>query len=676
MKKIILILFFCIGIHFSYSQSSCATAQSITVGTYTVSALIGNNSVTPCYSTSANLANWYSYTPTQNCTVTISSDLPVNICKDTYINVYTGTCSGLTCLVSDDDSGAITCNNGANTNSYLSLATFTAFAGTTYYIAWDNRWSTTAPLGFDFQLTEATYVEPPISFISTIIPSSSTICSVVDMNGDYLDDIVTVQTNQMTVLSQNTIGGGFTSTVYPLPNLTATPSWSIAAGDFDKNGFNDLVFGSSSRVAVIKANSNQTAYTEIAYPQNIFTQRTNFVDINNDGNLDLWACHDVAQSYAYKNDGAGNLVFDTSLMPTLAVGGNYQSQWSDIDNDGDIDMYLAKCRGGAAVGDSQRINLFYENNGNGTFTESGAGAGINDGSQSWSSAIEDYDNDGDMDILLSNISDTNKLYRNNGDGTFTDVYATSGIDAQVGSWELQAADFNNDGRMDFIWQNGKELYLNNGNLTFTGYDLPFSKGGIGDLNNDGFLDVQYNNQVFFNVPNVNNWIKITLQGIQSNRNGIGARIEIYGAFGKQIREIKSGNGFSQQSTLNAHFGIGTDTAITKTIVRWPSGLVDTIINPTINQATLVVEGSTLSTEKFNNTIFSLYPVPAKNILNIKSNDNVIMKLAKVYDLNGKLILENKLTTPALNIESLSKGTYILMLRDANDKDYSQKFTKE
>lgn len=676
MKKITLLFFLFCGIQFSHAQGTCATAQAITAGLHTVTEITGTNTVTPCYSTNATKANWYSYTPTQNYTVTISSDLAINICKDTFINVYSGSCSSLSCLASDDDAGVIACNNGSNTNSYLSVVTFIALAGNTYYFAWDNRWSAASPLGFDFQLTEAPVAIPPISFTPASISSSATICNVADLNGDYLDDIATVQTNQMTVLTQNTTGDGFTSAIYQLPNLTATPSWSITAGDFDKNGYNDLVFGSGNRVAVIKANATGTGYTEFAYPQNIFTQRANFVDINNDGHLDLWACHDVAQSHAYRNDGAGNLNFDISLMPTLAVGGNYQSQWSDLDNDGDIDMYLAKCRGGAAVGDPQRINLFYKNNGNGTFTESGAVAGINDGAQSWSSAIEDYDNDGDMDILLSNISDTNKLYRNNGDGTFTDVYSASGIDSQVGSWELQAADFNNDGWMDFLWQNSKELYLNNGNLTFTGYDLSFSEGGIGDLNNDGFLDVQFNNQVFYNVPNANNWIKIKLQGIQSNRNGIGARIEIYGAFGKQIREIKSGNGFSHQSTLNAHFGIGTETAITQIIIRWPSGIVDTITNPTINNATLVVEGSSLAIEDFANTEFSLYPIPAKNVLNVKTSATVIMKLAKVFDLNGKLVFESNLTSNQIPTESLSKGTYILLLRDSNDKDYSQKFIKE
>lgn len=672
MKKITFLILI-LSCQFSIAQSSCATAIPVAAGITTVPNLSGSVSTTTCTTSNATLTNWYSYTPTQNFTVTITSDLAVNICKDTYVSIYRGTCSSFTCVAFDDDAGTIACNDGSNTNSYLSVVSFTALAGNTYYIAWDNRWNGS---GFDFQLTEQPIVAPPISFTTSPITSSSTICCVSDMNGDFLDDIVTVQSNQMTVLTQKTTGG-FDSNVYSLPGLTATPSWSIASGDFDKNGFNDLVFGSGSRVAVIKANATGTGYTEIAYPQNIFTQRTNFVDINNDGNLDLFACHDVAQSHAYRNDGAGNLIFDISFFPTLAVGGNYQSQWSDIDNDGDFDMYLSKCRGGAPVGDAQRINLLYLNNGNGTFTENGAAAGVNDGSQSWASAIEDYDNDGDMDILLSNISDTNKFYRNNGDGTFTDVYSTTGIDSQVGSWEIQAADFNNDGWIDFLWQNSKELWINDGDGTFSGYDVPFNEGGIGDLNNDGFLDVQTGGNVYYSVPNDNHWITINLHGIQSNYNGIGARIELYGAWGKQIREIKSGNGFSHQSTLNAHFGIGSETEITQLIIKWPSGIVDTISNPASDSKITVVEGSTLSNEQFNSNEISLYPNPAENEINIHSlNQSISFKEFKIFDLSGKMIFETTNVNKAINISKLATGQYIFLATDANSKNYSQKFLKK
>lgn len=673
MKKITLIIVFFFSILLTHAQDNCATAITVTAGTYTVDAINGNQVPAPdCIGGGSPTAGeWYTYTATQEYTVTVTTDLPINICKDTRLHIYSGSCGSLTCVVGDDDSGTVQCNSG-NTNSYLSTATFNTTIGTTYYIAFDNRWSS---LGFDFQISEVPYVAPPISFTQQSIPSSSTICCVTDMDGDYLDDIVTVSSNSMTILKQLATGG-FTSSTIALPGLTTTPGWSIAAGDYDRNGFNDLVFGGGSRLTIIKANATGTNYTEVPYPQNIFTQRTNFIDINNDGNLDLWACHDVAQSHSYRNMGSGDLVFDNTLMPTLAVGGNYQSMWTDYDNDGDMDMYLAKCRGGAPIGDPQRINLLYKNNGDGTFTESGAIAGINDGSQSWSTAIEDFDNDGDLDFLLSNISDQNKFFLNNGDGTFTDIFATTGIASQVGSWELQAADFNNDGWVDFFWQNGKEIYLNNGDLTFTGYDLSFSEGGIGDLNNDGFLDVQYGSNVYYNVPNANNWIKINLQGVASNRNGIGARVEIYGAWGKQIREIRSGHGFSHQSTMNAHFGIGAETQVTQVIIRWPSGTIDVIDNPSSNQALTVIEGSSpLSIVSTEVNKITIYPNPASNSLTISNAYKLNIKSITIYSTQGRVIKTVQLLENSISVEDLAEGLYILTIQTEEGNKYSESFIK-
>ena len=346
-----------------------------------------------------------------------------------------------------------------------------------------------------------------ITFTPFTFGGTSNICCVVDMNHDFLDDVVTVSSSTVRVFTQKTDGTFETATI-PLNSQVSIADWSIAAGDYDRNGFSDIVLGNGSRVTLLKASDDGSTYSIVAYPENIFTQRTNFVDINNDGHLDLWACHDVNQNHPYRNDGNGNLIFDYSLFPTSNEGGNYATIWTDYDNDGDIDMYEAKCRGGAPVGDARRINLLYQNDGSGTYTDVAPLAGVNDGAQSWSTAAEDFDNDGDIDFLLSNISDQNRMYQNNGDGTFTDIYSTTGIAAQVGSWELQAADFNNDGYVDFFWQNGKELYINNGNMTFTGYDLPFSEGALGDLNNDGFLDVQIGSKIYFNSGNPNKWFLI------------------------------------------------------------------------------------------------------------------------------------------------------------------------
>ena len=220
--------------------------------------------------------------------------------------------------------------------------------------------------------------------------------------------------------------------------------------------------------------------------------------------------------------------------------------------------------------------------------------------------------------------------------------------------------------------------FNLGNGTFAPESHPsISVGGIGELNNDGFLDFLNGNTVRYAVPNANNWVKISLQGIESNSYGIGARVEIYGTWGKQIREIHSGDGFKYMSSLNAHFGIGTATAITQVIVRWPSGTIDTINNPVINTRIHVVENSTtLDNEIFDKSAFTIYPNPAKNILNITSDVFSVMKDVQVYDLSGKLIVTTFIVNDSISIESLSSGAYILIVKDSNGKKYTKKFLKE
>lgn len=502
----------------------------------------------------------------------------------------------------------------------------------------------------------------------------------VDMDGDYLDDIVMVTQNNLKIYRQLP-DGGFMTTLYPVAGLGSgylVPDWSIAAGDFDNNGFTDLAFGNNSRAATVKANATGTAYTATTYPMFIFSQRSNFVDIDSDGLLDLFVCHDIAQSHSYRNDGEGHLDFDLSLMPTLDLAGNYASIWTDYNNDGLQDMYLSKCRGGAPENDPQRINLLYKNNGDGTFEEVGQMAGVNDGAQSWSTAIEDFDNDGDMDMIVSNISDENRFYLNNNDGTFSDGYDDSGIAPQVGSLEIQCADFDNDGWIDFLWQNNKELYLNNGDNTFTGYDLDFSGGALADLNNDGFIDVQFSNTVYFNDGNNNNWLKVTLQGVESNRNGIGARVEIYGPWGKQIRDIRSGTGFSHMNTLNAHFGIGAAETITSVVVRWPSGKVDEILGPQKNSTVFFLEGANaMGVEHLESPELILSPNPVREIINFNFGDKQTKIVsAEIFDLTGRSILFTRTFGQQIVAGGLSTGTYILRVEAGDGRNYTSKFIKE
>ncbi|MGK4568554.1 FG-GAP repeat domain-containing protein [Flavobacterium sp. 3HN19-14] len=311
-----------------FVPSPCTTAVPVTAGVTTVAALDGTNQTTSC-STAAK-GKWYTYSVAEDAHVTITSDLPQNICKDTNFSVYTGSCSGgLTCVTSDDNSGTIACNSG-NTFSNLSKKTFDALAGVTYYIAWDNKWS---DAGFDFQIIEDVIVVPvhyTSQTISTVNTSDYNMC-VVDMNGDGKDDIASVDNNNLRVNVQGD-NGTFTPTNYPINGTSRMPGWSLAAGDLNKDGFNDLLLGSGGGLTLWISNSTGTAYTNYTPPQSIFCQRTNFIDINNDGNLDAFSCHDINPNVYYLNNGSGTYTYYQSGVTAGAYslgitpgGGNYAS---------------------------------------------------------------------------------------------------------------------------------------------------------------------------------------------------------------------------------------------------------------------------------------------------------------------------------------------------------------
>ena len=425
------------------------------------------------------------------------------------------------------------------------------------------------------------------SLIPSISGNNAEPCAV-DMNGDHLDDIVRVNNNQLVISYQNP-DGTYSTSYFDVP-FQNSASWSISGADIDRNGFTDLVFGGGSRVSFIYADDDGNGYWEHFIDDYIFSQRSTFMDIDNDGNLDAFVCHDVDLSHPYKNDGTGMLNEDQSLISTVPVGGNYAAIWVDYDNDHDCDLYITKCRGGAPPGDLQRINGLYQNNGDGTFTEVGEFAGMDSDDQSWSTVFEDFDNDGDFDAFVVNHAWANLFMDNNGDGTFTDIIAGTGIDANdLGAWESMGGDFDNDGFVDIFSEVGQGMYKNNGDGTFTDIDIQTGGGAVADLNDDGFLDIFTGNTIYINNTNANNWVKIALEGIASNINGIGSRINLYGSWGMQTRECRSGQGFSPGHSLNVHFGIGSATEIDSLEVIWPSGVVTMIENPAINQTHEIIE---------------------------------------------------------------------------------------
>ncbi|WP_396198791.1 FG-GAP-like repeat-containing protein [Flavobacterium sp.] len=683
MKKNIFIFVQCLFSIWSFAQDTCASAIPITAGLHVVTAVNGTDIPSPICASNGVIAGtngkgeWYSYTPTQNYTVTISTNISQNNpLVDTRFHVYTGTCGNLTCFAGDDDSGT----------NYSSIDIFNVTAGTSYIIAFDNRWSSN---GFTFQLIENPLVVPTPQRITYTTQNIATVNStynlcVVDMNGDRKDDIAGVSASNLRIHYQGT-GGTFTNSDFPITGTSNMPSWSLAAGDYNKDGYNDLILGGGSAVTFWKSNSTGTAYSNETFSQYVFCQRTNFVDLNNDGNLDAFSCHDVDPNVYFINNGSGVLTFyQSGVTPgatTMGIhteGGNYGSIFVDYDNDGDQDLFIAKCRGGAGTA---KFNEMHRNNGNGTFTDVSIEANLYDPIQTWSSAWADYDNDGDLDIVVgaSSTADGNHKYmRNNGNGTFTDITSGSGWDTNAStSIEHVAHDFDNDGFVDVLG-GGNKIMFNLGNGTFAPSNYSaIAVGGIGDLNNDGFLDFLNGSNVRYAIPNSNNWLKVTLQGIASNSYGIGARVEIYGAFGKQIRDIHSGDGFKYMSSLNAHFGIGAATAITKIKVIWPSGTVDIISNPNINQTLNVIEGNfPLSASTFNGKNVIIYPNPASDYLTISNIEHLNINAINIIDTNGKTISKITSNYNAIDVSNLSNGIYIISIETKEGKKFAENFIKK
>ncbi|NNC82194.1 MAG: T9SS type A sorting domain-containing protein [Flavobacteriales bacterium] len=632
-----------------YAQDDCASALAIQAGLHTVTLVDGTEVPQPICAANGDGADngeWYTYTPTEDYTVTVTSDLAQNEGIDTRFHVYTGECGNLTCWSGDDDNGSV----------YLSIASFQVLQGVTYTIAWDDRWSDS---GFDFELIENDPIESPVSFVPQNIDLAGSGLAVVDMNNDGLDDVLGVSGSTLNIHHQQTDGTLLSTTVIT-PDPDFSPSWSLAAGDLDANGMTDLLYGGGSGVTIMIANEDGTGFTEISGPEYVFSQRSNMVDINNDGNLDAFVCHDVQPNVYYLNDGNGNFTYYQGGLGETPDGGNYGSVWIDFDNDHDIDMFIAKCRGGDSPAN---INQLHRNLGGGVYEEIAADFGLADNVQTWSSAWGDFDNDGDMDALVgasSTVNGSHKLMRNGG-SIFTDVTEGSGFDTASGTGiENCTQDFNNDGYLDVLGVGGN-LMLNNGDMTFTEVDVPIGNGPIGDLDNNGFLDVLNGSNVFFNQGNNNNWLKVHLQGVQSNRDGIGARVEVTSALGTQIRDIRSGEGFRYMSSLTAHFGIAEDTEIDQVVVHWPSGAMDVIENPGINTTMVVVEGMTTGLEELSNASFQIYPSPAEDFIRIDTELPLSNQQVSILDIKGTQIINTSLNSGRVDVSTLSSGQYMIRI---------------
>jgi hypothetical protein len=326
----------------------------------------------------------------------------------------------------------------------------------------------------------------------------------------------------------------------------------------------------------------------------------------------------------YHNEGGGKFrdVSQASGFDKPAGYYGFSVLPGDYDNDGFPDVYIA-C--------DSTPSILLRNNGNGTFTDIGvlSGAAFNEDGQEQAGmgvAVADYDNDGWLDLVKTNFSDdTPTLYRNNRDGTFTDVTyrAGLGVSNRFLGWGVGFVDLDHDGWKDLLMVNGhvypaidrlgaqspyrqeRNVYWNLRNGAFLDIsaqagpailDRRSSRGAaFGDLDNDGALEVVINNMdeeasLLVNRGEKKNWLRVRTRGTRSNRDGIGARVTVAAGDRRMTDEVRSGASYLSHNDLRLHFGLGEAKQAESIEVRWPSGRREVFPAAEANREVLLEEG--------------------------------------------------------------------------------------
>ncbi len=368
----------------------------------------------------------------------------------------------------------------------------------------------------------------------------------------------------------------------------------IAWGDYDADGFLDLYVG------------NYIEYTKVPQGEEVFFPYDFFGQAN----------------VLYLNKGDGGFI---NVTEAAKVTGGFHLTLgvaaADYDADGDLDIYLAN--------DTDQ-NILYRNDGEVTFTNTNqpdARSRTGDIRSGMGIAWGDYDNDADLDLFVTNwLDENNVLYENNGDGTFTDVSARSGIFASgLGKtcWGTALFDADNDGDLDLFFACGHidpasweahgqhdVMLRNNGDGTFTDiskaaglhqFDSPGVGRGVavGDYDADGDLDLVIvnsggkpmllRNEGARAVEKRQNWLHLRTIGTVSNRDGIGALVTVQSGNLRQISQVAAGDSYLSQSSPALEFGLGHREKVDSVVIQWPSGIVQTVRDVRANQRLTIVE---------------------------------------------------------------------------------------
>lgn len=496
-------------------------------------------------------------------------------------------------------------------------------------------------------------------------------CIFIDVNNDGFLDIYVLNNNTTNKLYINNGGAAFTESASTWGLASSFPGRGTSFADYNNDGYPDIVVGNWQTAIVLYKNLG-TSFIDDAAASGVALMSwggsTSWLDFNKDGKIDFAFGNDGVPyhyNYFFKNldlTHFTNVAYPIGLTDSLST---LTISSADYDNDGDLDIFFGSQTTMPAVG----TGVLYRNNGDGTFTDVSVASGLITFSYSWGAAWGDYNNDGYMDLALANTNFNSQLFRNNGNGTFTEVTDSLGISDCASSYSCGWADVDNDGDLDLYFARGlntpDKLFRNDGtifsNIATTAGTADTRHSSCitwGDYNNDGFLDLYLNNNGYENRLYKNNhetnykWFILKLQGTTTNRSAIGSRVIVKTGNVTQIREVEGGSGGKGMNSLPVEFGLKQAAIIDSVIVKWQSGLVQTFVNIPVNQNLTLIEGGTIGVSGIGEILpgnFSLsqnYPNPFNPSTTIKFEvpKSAFVSII-VYDLLGRevkrLVNENR-----------------------------------
>ncbi|PHS06070.1 MAG: hypothetical protein COA88_11310 [Kordia sp.] len=463
--------------------------------------------------------------------------------------------------------------------------------------------------------------DPTIGFIMasssglTIDVTDSWSASWGDYNNDGYDDlfITTYDDTQPNILYEN--NGDETFTKISTGDIVNDTAKSLGAtwGDYDNDGDLDLfVANNAGSNNFFYKNNGDTTFTKITsgdiVEYGVYCNSAAWADYDNDGYLDLFVTEyfSTNTNHLFHNNGDGTFTRVENSPVVTDAGHSIGAAWADYNNDGLVDLFVPNT--------NNEANWLYKNIGNGQFVKVNENV-LSTPSKSVGCSWGDYNNDGYMDLFVANSGDSNNaLYKNNTDGTFTEIITGDIVNDKGNSHGSTWIDIDNDGYLDLYVTNDQDennfLYKNNGDGSFTRTENDLTEIGgdsygtaISDYDNDGDNDIfianhgSTNNFFFENTRGqCDNFLGLKFVGTNSNKSAIGAKIRvkanIYGQDIWQKQEILSRSGGQNSSKLL--FGLGDATVVDSLVVDWPSGYrkIFTNVSASVNYDTYVEDNGT------------------------------------------------------------------------------------